>query len=142
MRRWCGLSRKNQASELRGRAEGRISIFEKLRAQATSSKSQTPSSKESPSSKLKNRPARRLPRHLFLWFGVLRFGTSLELGVCCLVFRSAVDQELRCPLSAPLLGGLGVGSGSQCAPSKSRALSKSGIPLTRSGASRFSQPDF
>src|SRR5437867_7770677 len=31
-------------------------------------------------------------------FGVwgLRFGTSLELGVWCLVFRSAVAQKLRC----------------------------------------------
>jgi hypothetical protein len=45
-------------------------IFEERRAQATSSKFQTPSSKEAPSSKLKNRPARRLPRHLFLGFGV------------------------------------------------------------------------
>src|SRR6266446_7359021 len=45
---------------------GRIPIFEKLRAQAKSSKFQTPSSKEAPSSKLKNRPARRLPRHL-IW---------------------------------------------------------------------------
>src|SRR3989442_15992021 len=67
-----------------------ISIFEKLRAQATSSKFQTPSSKEAPSSKLKTRPARRLPRHLFFGFGVLRFGASLELGLWCLVFRSAV----------------------------------------------------
>src|SRR5437879_710258 len=111
-------------------------------AQGTSSQFQTPSSKEAPSSKLKNRPARRLPRHLFLAFDVLRFGTSLELGVWCLVFRSAVAQELRCPLSAPLLGGLGVGSGSQCAASKSRVLSKSGIQLTRSGASRFSRSDY
>src|SRR6266699_1171288 len=35
-------------------------------------------------------------RHLDLGFGVLRFGTSLELGVWCLVFRSAVAQKLRC----------------------------------------------
>src|SRR5881296_2223169 len=63
---------------------GTISIFEKLRAQATSSKFQAPSSKEAPSSKLKNRSARRLPRHLFFGFGVLRFGTSLELGVLVL----------------------------------------------------------
>src|SRR5437667_7296490 len=41
-----------------------------LRAQATSSKSQTPSSKEAPSSKLKNRPALHWPRHLFSKFGV------------------------------------------------------------------------
>src|SRR5438046_567852 len=72
-----------------------ISIFEKLRAPVTSSKFQNLSSKEAPSSKLKDRPARRLPRHLFLGFGVLRFGTSLELGVWCLVFRSAVGL-LRC----------------------------------------------
>src|SRR6266705_1245490 len=51
-------------------AEGRISIFEKLRDQGTNSKFQTPSSKEASSSKLKNRPARRLLRHLFLGFGV------------------------------------------------------------------------
>jgi len=49
---------------------GRISIFEKLRAQATSSPFQTPSSKEAPNSKLRNRPARRWPPHLFLGFGV------------------------------------------------------------------------
>jgi hypothetical protein len=67
-----------------------IAIFEKLSAQATSSKFQTPSSK------LKNRPARRLPWHLLLGFGVLRIGTSLELGVWCLVFRWAVAQKLRC----------------------------------------------
>jgi hypothetical protein len=30
-----------------------------------------------------------------LVFGVLRFGTSPELGVWCLVFRSAVAQKLR-----------------------------------------------
>jgi len=33
-------------------------------------KHQTPSSKEAPSSKLKNRPARRLPGICFLGFGV------------------------------------------------------------------------
>jgi hypothetical protein len=49
--------------------QGRISIFEKLRAKAKSSKFQTPSSKEAPSPKLKKRPARRWPRHLFLGFG-------------------------------------------------------------------------
>src|SRR5882724_8669323 len=69
------------------------------RIQATSSKFQAPSSKEAPSSKLKNRPARRLPRHLFLGFGVLRFGPSLELGVWCLVFRSAVAQKLGAPFA-------------------------------------------
>jgi hypothetical protein len=47
-------------------AMGRILILEKLRSQAKSSKFQTPSFKEAPSSKLKNRPARRLPRHL-IW---------------------------------------------------------------------------
>src|SRR5437667_2318807 len=47
-----------------------ILIFEKLRSQATSSKFQTPTSKEAPSSKLKNGPARRLPRHSVLGFGV------------------------------------------------------------------------
>src|SRR5207245_1770327 len=71
----------------------RIPIFEKLRDQATSSQFQTPSSKEAPSSKLKNRPARRLPRHLFWGFGVLRFGTSLELGRWCLVFPQVVVFE-------------------------------------------------
>jgi len=47
---------------------GRISILEKLRAQATSSKFQTPSSKEARSTKLKDRPARYLRRHRFLVF--------------------------------------------------------------------------
>src|SRR5437867_7027683 len=75
---------------------GRFSIFGKLSAQTTSSKFQFPSCKEAPSSKLKNRPARRWPRHLFLGFGVLRFGTSLELGVWSLVFRSAAAHKLRC----------------------------------------------
>jgi hypothetical protein len=66
-------------------------------ALGTSSKFQTPSSKEAPSSKLKNRPARRLPRDLFLGFGVLRIGTSLELGVWCLVFSlgSGSKTEMR-----------------------------------------------
>src|SRR5439155_18638924 len=90
----CGEELSAQARRER-RERGRISIFEKLRAQATSSKFQTPSSKEAPSSKLKNRPARRLPRHLFLGFGALSFGTSLELWVWCLVFRSALAQTLR-----------------------------------------------
>jgi hypothetical protein len=52
-------------------------------AQATSSKFQTPSSKEATSSKLKNRLARRLPRHLFLVFEIWNcFGAwGLALGV-------------------------------------------------------------
>src|SRR5206468_3950741 len=80
----------------------RFSIFEKLRARATSSQFQTPSSKEAPGSKLKNRPARRLPRHLILGFGVLRFGTSLELGVWCWVF--AQRRFKNCDvLSRPLV---------------------------------------
>src|SRR2546426_4519662 len=91
IRAWVMPLQSGKASEPRT-----ISIFEKLRAQATSSKFQTPSSKEAPISKLKNRPARCLPRHLYLEFGVLRFGTSLELGVWCLVFRVAVAQKLGC----------------------------------------------
>jgi len=39
-----------------------------LRAQLKAPNSQSPSSKETPSSKLKNRSARRLPRHLILKF--------------------------------------------------------------------------
>src|SRR5437016_5490497 len=85
IRAWVMPLQSGKASE-----PGTISIFEKLRARATSSQFQTPSSKEAPSSKLKNRPARRLPRDLFFGFGVLRFGASLELGLWCLVFRSAV----------------------------------------------------
>src|SRR5882672_2850758 len=96
IRAWVMPLQSGKASE-----PGRISILEKLRAQAKSSKFQTPSSKEAPSSKLKNRPARRFPRHLFLGFGVLRFGTSLELGVWCLMFRSAVAQKLGCARCAP-----------------------------------------
>src|SRR6058998_2793770 len=96
---------------------GRFSIFGKLSAQTTSSKFQFPSCKEAPSSKLKNRPARRLPRHLFLAFDVLRFGTSLELGVWCLVFRSAVAQELRCPPVRSPPGRLRGGFRVQCAAS-------------------------
>src|SRR6266516_1209194 len=69
-----------------------LQVFKKLRAQGTSSKFQPPSSKEAPSSKLKDRAARRLPRHLFWGFGVLRFGTPLELGLWCLVFRSAEGE--------------------------------------------------
>src|SRR6266480_1576755 len=65
---------------------GRISIVERLGAQATSSTFQTPSSKTD---------LRCLPRLLFLGFGVSRFGTSPELGVWCLVFRSAVAQKPR-----------------------------------------------
>src|SRR6266542_4116804 len=59
----------------------------------TRSKYQTPSFKEAPSSKLKNRAARRSPLHQVLGFGVSRLGTSLELGVCCLVLRSAERHE-------------------------------------------------
>ena len=69
--------------------------FRESESQAKSSKFQTPSS---PSSKLKNRPARRLPRHQFWRFGVLGVGTSLELGVWCWVFQSAVAQNRRCGL--------------------------------------------
>src|SRR6266702_3157914 len=78
---------------------------EKLRTRAKSSKFQTPSSKEAPSSKLKNQPAHRLARHVFWGFGVLRFGTSLELGLRCLVFRSAVARKLRACLKNGLLVG-------------------------------------
>src|SRR5213596_11762 len=79
---------QRQAANSRERRAGRISILEKLRAQATSSKFQAPKKHQASSSK--NRPARRLPRHPLLGFGVLRFGTSLELGAWCLVFRSAL----------------------------------------------------
>src|SRR5437667_9862669 len=58
---------------------------------------------QTPSSKLKNRPARRLLRDLFWAFGVLRFGTSLELGLWCLPERK---KSLPGPtLHAP--GGVG-----------------------------------
>src|SRR5216117_2728833 len=107
----------------------RISIFEKLRAQATSSQFQTPSSKEAPSSKLKNRPARRLPRHLFGGFGVLRFATSLGLGVWCLVFRSAVAQKLRCALAA--LGWSTVGARARLVWRKSGTPHYSQTPMPR-----------
>jgi hypothetical protein len=46
--------RIRQAHRTGWHEEGCISILEKLRAQAKSSKFQTPSSKEAPSSKLKN----------------------------------------------------------------------------------------
>src|SRR5580765_5936672 len=65
------------------------------RGQATISKFQTPSSKEAPSSKLKKRPARCLPRHL-VWVCCLRFGTSLGLELWSLVFRSAAAPKPRC----------------------------------------------
>src|SRR6059036_1479096 len=78
------------------RRRDRISIFEKVKVQAKSSKFQTPSSKEAPGTKLKKRVARRLPASVLVVRG-LRFGTSLELGLWCLVFRSAVAQKLRCP---------------------------------------------
>src|SRR5216117_2476549 len=100
--------------------EGRIPIFEKLRAQAKSSRFQTPSSKEAPgpqtpSSKLQRSSklqARSAGRGLVLgtwdffgvWslvFGVLRFGTSLELGLWCLVFRSPLPRWHRSVDFAP-----------------------------------------
>src|SRR5437870_12495597 len=74
----------------------RISTLEKLRAQQKASNSQSPSSKEAPSSKLKNRPARRLPPASDFEVWCLRFGTSLELGAWCLVFRSEATKKLRC----------------------------------------------
>jgi hypothetical protein len=85
-----GAKRPNFNSE--ERREGRISIFEKLRAQATSSKFQTPSSKEAPGPKLQTpeklqaRSAGRgleLGISLVLEFGFWCFdsGISLELGV-------------------------------------------------------------
>src|SRR5947207_8887070 len=51
------------------------------KCQATSSKFQTPSSKEAPSSKLQNRPAPRLLLHLFLGFIVLDLELLWSLGV-------------------------------------------------------------
>src|SRR5213596_1854022 len=98
------------SSQVAGR--GAISIFEKLRAQATSSKFQTLSSKEAPgpkhqtpssklqrSSKLQARGAGRgLELGTWDFFGVwsLVFGVSIpgllwSLG--CLVFRSTAAQE-------------------------------------------------
>src|SRR5438128_9643268 len=75
---------------------GRVPIFEKLRAQAKSSKFQTPSSNETPSSKLKNRPARRSPRHLIwgLVFEIWNFSGAwgLLLGVS---LRSPLPRRLR-----------------------------------------------
>src|SRR5881396_3895147 len=104
------------SSQVAGR--GAISIFEKLRTQATSSKFQTPSSKEAPgpnhqtpsskhqrSSKLQVPSSKRGQRFGawnlgFLWCLELGFwcfdsGISLELAVWCLVVRSAVAQKLR-----------------------------------------------
>src|SRR5438477_3109112 len=82
-----------------------ISIFGKLRAQATSSKFQTPSSKETPSFKLKCRPAHRLAFVFrvwcleFLWSPhALRAPRSMKIlfseeqGIWCLVFRSALQS--------------------------------------------------
>src|ERR1043165_4918366 len=60
---------------------------------SSSSKLQHPSSKEAPSSKLKNRFASRSSRRLFLAWG-LRFGNSLELGVWCLGFRHLAQRYL------------------------------------------------
>src|SRR5881628_2975759 len=93
-------------------------MSEKLKAQAKSTKFQTPSSKEAPSPKLQTPntkhqtpeklqapSSKRGPRFGawnlgFLWCLELGFwcfdsGTSLELGVWCLVFRSAAAQKLR-----------------------------------------------
>src|SRR5437667_5106212 len=69
---------KVQSSKFRMAARGRTSIFEKLRTQAKSSKSQTPSSKEAPSSKT---DLRAVCPGICFWGLGLRFGTSLELGV-------------------------------------------------------------
>ena len=85
-----GVKSKNLDS---GGPRDRISMFEKLRAQAKSSKSQTPSSKEAPGSKL-NKTDRRAFCPAFA-FGVccLRFGTSMAPGVLCLVFRSTAAER-------------------------------------------------
>src|SRR6266487_1849340 len=72
---------------------GRISIFEELRAQAKSSKFQTPNSKEGPSSKIKNRPARRLPRHLFLGFEMLNFSGACGFGAWCFLQRRLKNRD-------------------------------------------------
>jgi len=74
----------------------RISIIEKLRAQAKApnSKLQAPKKHQVPSSKTSQRAV--CPGICFGGFGVLRFGTSLELGLWCLVFRSAVAHKLGC----------------------------------------------
>ena len=83
---------------LRPRSHSEIKVSEHrarcaaIRAQARSSKFQTPSSKESPSSKLKNRPARGLPRYLF-------FGLVIEIWN----FFGAWDLVLGVSLSDPLV---------------------------------------
>jgi hypothetical protein len=66
---------------------------------AKSSKFQAPSSKEAPSSK----PTCALyaVSSVFLEVWGLKIGTSLELGVWCLVFRSVAAQKLR---PSPLIG--------------------------------------
>src|SRR5439155_16442347 len=80
-----------------------LSIFEKPRAQATSSKFQTPKKHQAPSSKTDPRAV--CPGIICFWVQCLRFGTSLELGVWCLMFRSAAAQKLRhAPLSRPRTG--------------------------------------
>src|SRR5216117_1079124 len=45
-----------------------------------------------------NRPARHLPPASDFEVWCLRFGTSLELGAWCLVFRSEATQKLRSAL--------------------------------------------
>src|SRR5437667_4731664 len=72
-------------------AVGRTSIFEELRDRATNSKFQPPSSREAPSSKLKNRPERP---GICLWglvFEIWNFSRAwgLVLGVSLLQNRVA-----------------------------------------------------
>jgi hypothetical protein len=95
-------------------ASGRISIFEKLRAQAKSSKFQTPSSKEAPgpkhqtpSAKLQRRS--KLEAQAVVWS--LELGISLVFGAWFLVFRfrnfsGAWDLVLGVSLSRGLGGGV------------------------------------
>src|SRR5258708_315779 len=66
------------------RAGGCISIFEKLRAQATSSKFQTPSSQEAPSPKHQT-PSSKLAARAAVWS--LELGISSVFGAWFLVFR-------------------------------------------------------
>src|SRR6266568_5629309 len=79
----------------------RLSIFEKL---SPGNKLQIPNSKLQRSTKLQaQKPtcAPFAPASAFA-VGVLRLGTSLGLGVWCLVFRSAAAQKPRCaPRSIP-----------------------------------------
>src|SRR6266704_3873270 len=75
---------------------GPCEFFEKLRAQATSSKFQTPTSTETPSSKLKTDLRAVCPASILgVWS--LRIGSSLELGIWCLVFRPVAAKKLRLP---------------------------------------------